>query len=536
MTSAAVKRIEDVRIMRSAQFLQDSGPMAHPIRPESYIAMDNFYTVTVYNKGAEVIRMYHTLLGEAGYRKGADLYFERHDGSAATCDDFRAAMADANGVNLDQFERWYTQAGTPSVRASGRYDAAARRYELTLSQSTAATPGQPTKEPFHVPVAVRLLLRDGTPAADERVLSLTEAVQTFTFDGVPSEPVPSLLRGFSAPVKLVVDRSDADLAFLASADDDAFNRWDATQQLSSRVLLALAERVGAQPAADLALPAPFVDAFRATLTAAELEPSLRAYSLTLPDYSTLSQEVDTVDPDALLGALRFTRRALAEALRPELTELYRQLSPEAAQPFGVAPEEVGRRRLRNLCLSYLSRLEDAPAIALCREQFAQATCMSDSLAATAALAPIECAERDEVLGEFYARAKANKEELVINKWFTVQASTDSADALDTARALMAHEAFDMTNPNRVRSVVNVFAANPAGFHVAGGGGYAFVADLVLEIDQKNPQVAARLAGAFGTWRRYTPERQALMKAQLERIKGTAGLSKDTYEIVSRTLA
>ena len=277
MTSAAVKRIEDARIIRSAQFTQDAGPMAHPIRPESYIAMDNFYTVTVYNKGAEVIRMYRTLLGEAGFRKGTDLYFDRHDGSAATCDDFRAAMADANGADLAQFERWYTQAGTPTVRAEGEYDAAAKKYTLTLSQSTPGTPGQADKEPFHIPVEVALLAADGGVAAAARVLELTEASQTFVFDNVASEPVPSVLRGFSAPVKLEIERSDEQLAFLAANDDDAFNKWDASQRLASRVLLDLASQLQAgSAAAELSLPDGFVAAFRSTLTAPDLDNSLQA--------------------------------------------------------------------------------------------------------------------------------------------------------------------------------------------------------------------------------------------------------------------
>lgn len=539
MTSEAVKRIEDVRIMRSAQFLQDSGPMAHPIRPESYIAMDNFYTVTVYNKGAEVIRMYKTLVGVEGFRKGMDLYFERHDGCAVTCDDFRAAMADANGLDLTQFERWYTQAGTPVVAASGKYDAESKRYTLTLSQSTKPTPGQAEKAPFLVPVETALLLADGSLFKPAEVLQLTQAEQRFVFDGVPSEPVPSLLRGFSAPVRLQLDRSDEQLTFLAANDDDPFNRWDASQQIATRVLLGIAEKL-ADPSTDaegITLPPSFVDAFRSTLTDCTLDPSLKAYSLGLPDYTTLSQEMAVVDPDALLGALKLARRQLASCLRADFEGLYAGLEPAEGAPFDISAASVGRRRLRNTCLSYLAKLGDEVSNALCVSQFKGASCMTESIAAAAALASLPGAERDEVLGAFYARAEANKEALVINKWFSIQAMADSPDALQVVRGLMEHEAFDASNPNRVRAVVQTFAsANPGAFHAADGSGYDFIADMVIDIDKKNPQVAARLANSFGQWRRYKGDRQALMEAALKRIKATPALSKDTFEIASRSLA
>jgi len=531
MTSEAVKRIEDVRIMRSAQFLQDGGPMAHPIRPESYIAMDNFYTVTVYNKGSEVIRMYQTLLGKAGFRKGMDLYFERHDGQAVTCDDFRAAMADANGRDFTQFERWYTQAGTPVVTAEGSYDATACKYTLTLSQRTPATPGQDTKEPFLIPVETALLLSNGKAHEPAQVLQLTEPTQVFEFENVPSQPIPSLLRGFSAPCRLEITRSDDELAFLAANDDDPFNRWDASQQLATRVLLGLAA-----DSTSATLPADFIEVFRTSLKADDVEPSLRAYALSLPDYSTLSQEMSPVDPDALCGALRTARKQLATALLPEFTALYQALAPVEDAPFDISREEVGKRRLRNVCLAYIAKCGTDDAEALCLKQFHEATCMTDSIAAVSALASIPGAARDEALATFYDRAKSNKEALVINKWFMVQAAADAPDALGVVKGLMSHEAFDYSNPNRVRSVVSTFAgANPAAFHAADGSGYEYIADQVIFLDGKNPQVAARLAGSFGQYRKYTPERQALMQAQLERIKSTEGLSKDTYEIVARSL-
>ena len=494
--------------------------------------MDNFYTVTVYNKGAEVIRMYRTLLGVDGFRKGMDLYFERHDGQAVTCDDFRAAMADANNVDLTQFERWYTQAGTPTLKCQGAYDAAAKRYTLTLSQSTEATPGQPNKEPFHIPVAVGLLAADGSEAAPTKVLELREAEQSFHFDGIDAPPTPSLLRGFSAPVKLALERSDAELAFLAANDLDEFNRWDASQTLASRVLLAAAATL--QKGGTPELPSSFVDAFRATLQASSLDMSLKAEALTLPGFSTLAQEMSVIDPDALCGALRVTRKGLAEALRPELEAAYADLAPPAGAAFDTTTASVGRRALRNVCLAYLSKLDGNDAV--CKAQFEAATCMTESVGALGPLATLPGAARDACLSTFYEKAKANNEGLVINKWFAMQAAADVPGALDNVKALLNHEAFDASNPNRYRSVVNTFAgANPAQFHAADGSGYKFVADETITMDGRNPQVAARLAGSFNQWKKFDAKRQALMKEQLERIKAHEGLSKDSFEIVSRAL-
>ena len=540
MTSEAVKRIEDVRVMRAHQFVEDAGPMAHPIRPESYLAIDNFYTVTVYEKGAEVIRMYHTLLGADGFRKGTDLYFERHDGQAVTCDDFRAAMADANGRDLSQFERWYTQAGTPTLKAVTSYDATKKSYSLTLSQSTPPTPNQPTKLPFHIPVKIQLMSKEGKVLLPERVLELTASEQTFVFEGVPTEPVLSLLRGFSAPVKVDMPLDVPTLELLAAHDDDPFNRWDASQQLASRALLGLVAEWQAAPDESarnrLTLPEGFVRAVKATLTAKGLEPSLQAYALTLPDYSILSQEMKPIDPDALVGVLRFARKALALQLRADFSAVYAALAPPKGEKFTVKPEAVGRRRLRNVCLEYLSSIGDAESIALGLAHFRQATTMTDSLAALKALDPHPGPAREEVSTTFYERAKANSEALVINKWFAVQASTFAPDALQRVRALMTHEAYDGTNPNRVRALVSMFAnANPAAFHALDGSGYEFIADAVLDIGQRNPQVAARLCGAFSAWKKHDTRRQVLMKAQLERIRDAKGVSKDVLEIASRSI-
>jgi len=536
MTSAARKRIDDARIIRSVQFVQDEGPMAHPIRPESYIVMDNFYTVTVYNKGAEVIRMYKTLLGAENFRKGMDLYFERHDGSAVTCDDFRAAMADASGKDLTQFERWYLQAGTPTVTASSSYDAGSKTYRLTLSQSTPGTPGQPDKLPFHIPVKVGLLGKDGALLASE-TLELVENEQTFEFANLAEEPIPSLLRGFSAPVKLKSGATNETLAFLAANDDDPFNRWDASQRLYTNALLELVrshQAVDGDETKMAPLSPSVLAVFSATLADEGLDPSLKALALALPDFSSLAQEMEVIDADAIVAALRLARKTLASANKGALLECYHALASD--KPYEVNEEQVGARRLRNLCLGYLSKLKEEVTTSLCLEQFRSAASMTDSIAALSCLSGVPGAARDEAMAAFYERAKANKERLVIDKWLSVQAMADTPTALADVKALMGHESFDRSNPNTFRALINTFASgNPAAFHKKDGSGYEFIADQVIEVDARNPKVAARLATAFGTWRRHDKDRQTLIKKQLERIAANAK-SKDTKEIVGRSLA
>jgi aminopeptidase N len=481
--------------------------------------------------------MYRTLLGWEGFRKGMDLYFERHDGQAVTCDDFRAAMADATGRDLTQFERWYLQAGTPTVSATSAYDAASQTYKLTLSQSTDATPGQPEKLPFHIPVEVGLLGTDGSLLASE-TLELTEASQTFEFGGIPEEPLPSLLRGFSAPVKLKMDVSPEQLAFLAANDDDPFNRWDASQRLYTSALLELVESfrsVGGDEGKMAPLSQGVLDAFGATLGDTALDPSLRAYSLSLPDFSTLAQEMEVIDADAICTALKVARQTLASAHKEALLATYNSLTSDA--PYEVNEEQVGSRRLRNACLGYLSKLKQDETTEICLAQFRGASSMTDSIAALSALSGIPGAARDEAMAAFYKRAKANDEKLVINKWLMVQAAADTANALEDVKDLTAHEAFGGgSNPNTFRALINTFAgANPRAFHKSDGSGYEFIADQVIDIDKRNPQVASRLAGSFNTWRKHNEERQVLMKAQLERIQKQA-TSKDTLEIVGRALA
>src|SRR5262245_35734608 len=541
MGSRAVKRIDDVRKLRALQFAEDAGPMAHPIRPESYVSMDNFYTATVYEKGAEVVRLYHTLLGEAGFRKGMDLYFERHDGTAVTCDDFRAAMADANGVDLAQFERWYSQAGTPVIEVRGEHDPAGRLYDLTLRQVLAKS-GASESQPLHLPVKIGLLGPDGRElslrlqgeykehAATTRLLELRERERTFRFVDVPARPVVSLLRGFSAPVRLRWERPRSELAFLMAHDTDAFNRWDAGQELAKGVLLEL---VGAHARGkELALDPALSDAFGKLLADERLDGSFRALTLGLPDELTLGQELEALDPEAVHVARRFAVRALARAHRPVLVATYRALSERTGTDIDKAA--IDARRLKNRALLYLASLEEPETIALAWQQFERARNMTDSEAALAALVGIDCRERELALDSFYRRWKHDP--LVLDKWFRMQALAPQKDTLERVVALAAHPDFTLRNPNRVRSLLGAFSqANPARFHSPDGRGYAFLAERVLALDELNPQLAARLVSAFNQWKRFEPVRRAAMLAELERVAAHPRLSRDTGEIVTRAL-
>jgi len=532
MTSEAVKRIEDVRILRAAQFPQDDSPMAHPIRPESYIAMDNFYTATVYNKGAEVIGMYQTLLGKDGFRKGMDLYFKRHDGTAVTCDDFRAAMADANGVDLQQFERWYTQAGTPTVEAKTSYSPEKQRLELVLSQSCGPSPGQPTKEPYHIPVRVGLIGKDGKDLVPERVLELKDATQTFVFEGVKEEPVVSLLRGFSAPVNVKFPRSDEELAFLMANDQDSFNRWEAGQELFSRSILANARAF--QQGKEMELPQVVVDAAKRTLLLKDIDKSLQAYALTFPSLLTLGAKMDVIDPDALVAACKFMKQGMATKLRGELEQGYKD-NQLPLEPFRNDADAVGRRRIKNVCLDYLMTLKEDKYTKLCLDQALQSTAMTDLVAATALLAgSSDEAARKKALENFYEKhAKGN--DLILCKWFTMQAMADVDSSLSDVGALLQHPDFSLKNPNKCRAVIGAFAGNMKHFHAADGSGYRWLSDRILDIDKMNPQMSARLVSSFSTFRRYDEKRQTLIKAELERLVGSSGLSRDAYEIASKSL-
>ncbi|WP_454016638.1 aminopeptidase N [Azospirillum sp. Marseille-Q6669] len=541
MNSRAVKRIADVQRLRTVQFPEDSGAMAHPVRPDSYVEINNFYTPTVYDKGSEVIRMYHTLLGPQGFRKGMDLYFQRHDGQAVTCDDFAAAMSDATGVDLTQFKRWYRQAGTPELDVAGAYDGASKTYRLTVKQTVPPTPGQPVKEPMHIPLVMGLLGPDGADlplrltgeaeaAGTSRTLHITEAEQTFTFVDVPARPVPSLLRGFSAPVKLRADLTDGDLTFLMANDSDAFNRWEAGQTLATRLLLSLvADR---QAGRELALPQSFIDAVGAVLKDADRDPAFAAQALVLPTESYLGTQMEVIDPDAIHAVREFARRRLAEALRPGWLDTHRRNAGN--EPFSVDAAAIGRRALKNLCLAYLMALEDEEALGLCLGQYRGAQAMTDVMAALQFLSNSNAPERDEAIAAFYERWKG--EALVVDKWFGVQATSHRPDALERVTELLAHPAFEIRNPNKVYALIGGFAGgNPVRFHDTSGAGYRFLADQVLRLDPMNPQVAARMVGPFSRLRRYDAPRRALMKAELERIVATPSLSPDVFEVASKSL-
>ncbi|MCU0868418.1 MAG: aminopeptidase N [Burkholderiales bacterium] len=542
MYSRPVQRIQEVRGLRAAQFPEDAGPMAHPIRPQSYMEISNFYTATVYEKGAEVVRMIHTLIGRDAFRRGMDLYFARHDGKAVTTDDFVDAMQDAGGVDLTQFRRWYDQAGTPHLDADTRFDADTRRFTLTLTQTCGPSPGQPDKLPFHIPVAVGLLGPDGTdlplrldgeaaPDGTTRVLSLTEPQQTWTFVDVPARPVVSLLRDFSAPVVLHHDASEADLMLRMAHDADAFNRWEAGQQLATGLILAGVAARREHRAFDV--PTRFVDAFAAVLADADRDPAFAAEALSLPSESFVAEQLDEVDPDAIHAVRVRVRQAVAERLRDALLARYRSM----AVPGRYSPDAVsaGRRALRNLCLGYLMELDDAEVRAICVAQFDGADNMTDTMAALGCLAATDCDERQPALDRFHARWK--HEALVLDKWFAVQASSRLPGTLARVQALLRHPDFDLRNPNRARSVIGVFChGNPVRFHAADGAGYAFFADQVIQLDAINPQVASRLARAMDRWRRYDTGRQAHARAALERIRDRDGLSKDVTEVVTRALA
>ncbi len=541
MTSRAVKRIQDVRVLRNAQFPEDAGPMAHPVRPDSYQEINNFYTTTVYNKGAEVIRMQHTLLGAAGFRRGLELYFARHDGQAVTVDDFVAAMADANGVDLEQFKRWYAQAGTPVLTARGAWHGASRSYTLTLSQKTAPTPGQERKEPFHLPVAVGLLGRDGrdlplrlegeeTAKGTTRVLELREAEQSFTFLDVPEPPVPSLLRGFSAPVKVEVELLDSDLAFLWAHDSDPFNRWEAGQQLATRVLLGLA--ADWQAGRELVLPEVLRRAFLEALTDTAADPALLAQALLLPAEGYLAEQMEVADPDAIHAAREAVRRGLGKELAAELLAVFE--ANRVVGPYRPEPEAVGRRSLRNLCLAYLAAGDEGAGMARAERLFREAGNMTDAMAGLAVLANGTSKLRAGALADFYARWQHDP--LVVDKWLSLQAMALQPGTLAEVERLLTHPAFNIKNPNKVRALVGAFAhGNPVCFHAADGSGYRFVAERILELDPLNPQVAARLAGAFGRWRRFGEERQQLMREQLQRILGAPRLSRGVAEVIGKTL-
>ena len=532
--SREVARIREVRGLRAVQFPEDAGPMAHPVRPSTYVEINNFYTPTVYEKGAEVVRMIHTLIGRDAFRAGMDEYFRRHDGQAVTCDDFVAAMAAASGFDFSPFMAWYRQAGTPRVAARGEYDAAARRYVLTLRQSCPPTPGQAVKEPYLIPVAVGLVGPDGRDVdlggTATRVLQLAAPEQTFVFENVPAAPVPSLLRNFSAPVILDHPYTDAQLAHLLAHDSDPFNRWEAGQRLFGRLILANAALLSRGEAA--AWPVEVAAAARAVLLGGS-DPAFIAEALTLPGEATLAEEMEVVvDPEALFLARSGLARALAEALAADFSAAYARLAPAGAYRPDTA--EAARRRLRNLCLDYLNRLDAPDYRALAFRQFAEADNMTDQFGALAVLAQHDCPERAAALRDFHARWQ--HEALVVDKWLAVQAASSLPGTLERVEELTAHPAFDLRNPNKVYALLRTFGANHRHFHAADGAGYRFLAARIGALDPLNPQVAARLARSFDRWRRFDAARQAHARAALEGLRRQPGLSRDVFEVVDKALS
>ena len=542
LNSRAVQRIDDVNVLRAHQFAEDAGPMAHPIRPDHYIEISNFYTVTVYNKGAEVVRMLCNILGRDGFRKGTDLYFERHDGQAVTTDDFVRAMEDANNIDLSQFRNWYSQAGTPELSVNESYEQQNQRYTLSIRQSCPATPGQTDKQPFHIPLAMGLLDRQGhalplrlenettTEASFSRMLSLNDAEQSWIFTGIPEKPVLSLGRGFSAPVKISLPHDNAELAFLFAHDSDEFNRWDAGQTLAIKIMLDLVEDYQADR--HLHLPALFIDACRSTLNNAALDKALIAQALSLPSESYLADQCAVVDVDAIHAVRQFMRRQLAEALEKDWLKIYEENNVCVDYQFSAT--DMARRSLKNLCLSYLLELDKPRYQQHCLQQFEQANNMTDMLAALSILSQHDIPQRQPALDAFYDKWKHDRQ--VVEKWFSIQATSSSADTLNKVQELMQHPAFSIKNPNLVRSLIGRFcAANPVNFHRVDGSSYRFLAEQVLVLDELNPQIAARMVQSLSRWRRFDAARQDLMREQLERISQHPGLSKDVYEIASRSL-
>ncbi|MEX5609886.1 aminopeptidase N [Pseudomonas protegens] len=546
MNSATVKRIQDVAYLRTHQFAEDAGPMAHAVRPESFIEISNFYTLTVYEKGSEVVGMIHTLLGAEGFRKGSDLYFERHDGQAVTCDDFVKAMEDANGVDLTQFKRWYSQAGTPRLAVSESYDAAAKTYSLTFRQSCPQTPDKVEKLPFVIPVALGLLDSTGADMAlrlageaaaqgSSRVLSVTEAEQTFTFVDIAEHPLPSLLRGFSAPVKLSFPYNRDQLMFLMQHDSDGFNRWDAGQQLSVQVLQELIAQH--QQGRALVMDERLVAALGTVLADDSLDQAMVAEMLSLPGEAYLTEISEVADVEAIHAAREFARQQLADSLFDALWKRYqanRQVSKATA--YVAESEHFARRALQNIALSYLMLTHKPEVLAAAIEQFDSADNMTERLTALAVLvnSPFE-AEKAKALAVFAENFKDNA--LVMDQWFSVQAGSPLPGGLERVKALMQHPAFNIKNPNKVRALVGAFAGqNLINFHAADGSGYRFLADLVIQLNGFNPQIASRQLAPLTRWRKYDSARQALMKGELERIRASGELSSDVFEVVSKSLA
>ncbi|MGB1077081.1 MAG: aminopeptidase N, partial [Bdellovibrionales bacterium] len=528
MNSRAVQRIDDVNHLRRFQFSEDGGPMAHSVQPDDFIEISNFYTMTVYEKGAELIRMQHTLLGEETYRKATDLYFDRYDGCAVTCDDFVQCMADASGRDMEQFFLWYKQAGTPSLDVKGEYDQDGKRFTLTLKQVQPDTPNQTGKKPLHIPVSVGLLNENGDEVEGTRVLEMTERTQSFTFDNVASRPIPSVLRNFSAPVKLTTDLSNDDLRLLQLHDTDGFNRWEAGQTLALRSIEALMR----DEHADVSQ---FVDDFGVLVEQGfddNCDKALLARALSLPGVAVVGQSQEQIDPGAIDKARTEILVNIKRSHKDALVKLYEAQIDEGA--FSVSPEAMGQRALKNTLLGILTSTNGTGCAARAKEQYDRANNMTDRVGALACLADSNQPERAEVFADFYNRFKDYQ--LVVDKWFSLQAMANREQIFDDLAQLRGHAEFNIKNPNRVRSLYSAFSmSNPVQFHNENGKGYELLRDVIIELNAINPQIASRQLMPLREWRRYTPDRQEKMKNALQVIMDTPDLSNDVFEVVSKSL-
>jgi len=536
MNSRTVERIQNVRILKNFQFREDSGPMAHAVRPESYQEINNFYTVTVYNKGAEVIRMMYTLLGPDAFHKGMALYFERHDGQAVTCDDFVAAMSDSSGVDLSQFKNWYSQSGTPLLKVEGEWNGTNDEYNLTIRQSCPPTPGQKEKEPFHLPLAVGLVGKGGkdligNESSTTAVLQLKEKKQVFSFQNIYEKPVVSFLRDFSAPVRIEPFQNSEELAILMKHDSNRFNRWEASSQLAATMTLDIVDTLSKE--GEPIFNELYFDGVEHSLTTTVEDPALLALSLQLPSETTLAQELEVVDPDALYRGRQLVKTELANRYSDKFLYLYKANITNGE--YQITPDAMGKRSLKNTTLSYLMSLDPLPAdiLQLCVDQYRQATNMTDTIAALKSIVNLDKPIRQQLLGDFYN--KWQNEPLVMDKWFTLQALSSLRDTLKNVEYLLDDKLFSMKNPNKVRALIGAFCgANHFRFHDISGAGYLFLGDMILQLNGINPQIAARLVTPLINWKRYDKNRQTFMKDQLDRIAAHKGLSADVAEIVNKS--
>ncbi|EPM6343889.1 aminopeptidase N [Vibrio parahaemolyticus] len=532
--SRAVNRIDNVRIIRGPQFAEDASPMSHPIRPDKVIEMNNFYTLTVYEKGSEVIRMYHTLLGEEGFQKGMKLYFERHDGTAATCEDFVSAMEDATGVDLKQFRLWYSQSGTPTLRVNSEYNAEAKTYALTVEQFTEATQDQAEKQALHIPFDIELYDSKGqiipltiNGESVHSVLDIKQDKQTFVFENVAEQPVPSLLREFSAPVKLEYDYSDAELIFLMKHATNDFARWDASQMLLAKYIRQNVTNV--QTGSEVQLSEDLIDAFRGVLLDENLEPAFIAQVFSLPSINEITGWYKQIDVDAVDTVLNSITVSLSAALEDELSATYHTLKQAE---YTIDHATIGKRALRNQCLQFLAHTDKGNT--LVKAQYESANNMTDTIAAMSAAnsAQLEC--REELMADYSDKWKHDG--LVMDKWFALQGTNPAEDALEKVKATMNHEAFSLKNPNRTRSLIGSFlAANPVRFHDKSGSGYQFAGEILRQLNDSNPQVASRMIDPLLKFRKYDEARQAMIRAELEKLKAMDNLAKDLFEKVTKAL-